>query len=106
MVVGVDVLSDGTGRVRLKETSGQGGYEPGTLIKNDARKLTAQEVQWFVDRMQESGFWELPKSDKQPENEIVLDGATWVVEGKNADQYQRRQESTLQSAATRCETSV
>ena len=87
VVVRVDVLSDGTGRVRVKETSGQGGYEPGKLIKNDASKLTAQDVQWFVDRMQESGFWELPPDEKQAENEIVLDGATWVVEGKKGDQY-------------------
>jgi hypothetical protein len=87
VVVRVDVLSNGTGLVRIKETSGQGGYEPGKLIKNEARKLTAQEAQWFVDRMQESGFWDLPSNDKQAENEIVLDAATWMVEGKKGDQY-------------------
>lgn len=87
MVVGVDVLPDGTGRVRVKETSGQGGYAPGKLIRNDARKLTAQEIQWFVARMQESGFWELPPDEKQAENEITLDGAMWVVEGKKGSKY-------------------
>ena len=87
VVVRVDVLSNGTGLVRIKETSGQGGYEPGKLIKNEARKLTAQEAQWFADRMQESGFWESPSNDKQAENEIVLDAATWIVEGKKGDQY-------------------
>ena len=87
VVVRVDVLSDGTGRVRIKETSGQGGYAPGKLIKNDGRKLTQQETQWFVDRMQESGFWDLPSNEKQAENEIILDGATWVVEGKKGGQY-------------------
>src|SRR5215467_6336125 len=50
VVVRVDVLPDGSGRVRIKETSGQGGYAPGKLIKNDARKLTEQETQWFVER--------------------------------------------------------
>ena len=87
VAVRVDVLSDGTGRVRIKETSGQGGYAPGKLIKNDGRKLTQQETQWFVDRMQESGFWDLPSNEKQAENEIILDGATWVVEGKKGGQY-------------------
>lgn len=87
VVVRIDVLPDGTGRVYIKETSGQGGYEPGKLIKNDARKLTAQQTQWFVDRMRESGFWELSSNERQAENEIVLDAATWVVEGKMGDQY-------------------
>lgn len=87
VVVRIDVLSDGTGRVYVKETSGQGGYEPGKLIKNDARKLTVKETQWFLDRMRESGFWELPLSEKQAENEIVLDAATWVVEGMTGEQY-------------------
>ena len=87
VVVRVDVLSNGTGLVCIKETSGKGGYAPGKLIKNDTRKLTAKEIQWFVDRMQESGFWELPSKDKPPENEIVLDAATWIVEGKKGDQY-------------------
>ena len=87
VVVSVDVLPDGSGRVRIKETSGQGGYAPGKLIKNDARKLTEQETQWFVERMRESGFWNLPSTEKQPENEITLDGATWVVEGKKDGEY-------------------
>ncbi len=87
VVVRIDVLPDGTGRLYIKETSGQGGYKPGKLIKNDARKLTTQETQWFVDRMRESGFWELPSNEKQAENEIVLDAATWVIEGKMGDQY-------------------
>ena len=37
--------------------------------------------------MRESGFWELPSNEKQAENEIVLDAATWVIEGKMGDQY-------------------
>ena len=65
----------------------QGGYAPGKLIKDDARKLNEQETKWFVDRMQESGFWDLPSNEKQADNEIVLDGATWVVEGKKGGQY-------------------
>ena len=40
-----------------------------------------------MDRMQESGFWDLPPDQKHEENEIVLDGAMWVVEGKKCDQY-------------------
>ena len=87
VVVRVDVLSDGTGRVRVKETGGQGGYKPGKLIKDDTRRLSKQEAQWFVDRMQESGFWELPPEEKENEKEIVLDGAFWVVEGKSGQQY-------------------
>jgi len=87
VVVRVDVLPDGSGRVRIKETSGQGGYAPGKLIKNDTRKLTELETQWFVERMRESGFWNLPSTEKQPENEITLDGATWVVEGKKGSEY-------------------
>ncbi len=87
VVVRVDVLSNGTGSVIIKETSGQGGYAPGKLIKNEARKLTSQETHWFVDRLQESGFWDLPSNEKEKENEIVLDGATWVIEARMADKY-------------------
>jgi hypothetical protein len=84
-VIRVEISADGTGLIRTKVSSGQGGYEPGHLIRDDVRKLTKRESQWFLDRLQETDFWNVPSDER--EDEIVLDGATWIFEGIKGDNY-------------------
>ena len=95
--VRLDVNPNGTSMLTTKTTSGQGGYEPGTLVVNKKRALTKEQTDWFLDRIAELGFWGLPAFEKPHEGigpngektvEIGLDGAQWILEGIKDGKYQ------------------
>lgn len=67
----------------FKELDGAGGYEPGKLIANKTRRLTADEWDKFIDLLQKTSYWQLPTESK----DFGLDGAQWVLEGKKDEQY-------------------
>lgn len=81
------VEGDGTGVLISKETKGQGGYEPGAVIRDAAKKLSKEKVQSVRWRLEECGFWKLPTRQQLPER-TGLDGAQWIVEACKGGHYQ------------------
>jgi hypothetical protein len=85
IAVRVDHLqSDGSWLLITKVASGAGGYSPGTLTTNTSRKLTAQEAQSLVSRVESGRFWNAPN----PVNDQTgTDGSQWIIEGVKAGRY-------------------
>jgi hypothetical protein len=88
--VRLDVGEDGTAVVTTKITSGQGGDEPRKLIVNKSHSLTKEQTAWFLDRIKETGFWDLPTYETTEDKvgptgektvEVHVDGAEWILEG-------------------------
>jgi hypothetical protein len=71
----VDPLGGGT--VYATKNSGQGGYEPGTVMEAREIPINATEVAQFQKRLSEIDFWNLKRFD---ENIFGLDGARWIME--------------------------
>jgi hypothetical protein len=94
--VRLEISHDGTGVLTTKATSGRGGYKPGNLVTNKTRALTKEQATWFLDRIEEVGFWSLPVYEKPHKGvgpngestvEVNLDGAQWILEGIKDGQY-------------------
>jgi hypothetical protein len=78
------VKPDGTGLLTTKMTSGQGGHEPGRLIRIRIARSSQQQTQWFLDRIEEANFWKLPSRE---ELGVALDGAQWIFEALKDGKY-------------------
>jgi hypothetical protein len=78
------VKPDGTGFLTTKMTSGQGGYEPGRLIRNRVAHSSEKQTQWFLDRIEEANYWSLPSHE---ESGVALDGAQWIFEAIKGGKY-------------------
>lgn len=83
----LDVKPDGSSLLTTKISSGQGGYEPGRLIRNSIRKLSKEQTERFLARIEELQFWSLPTKEAEEPNVINLDGAEWVLEGTKDGDY-------------------
>jgi hypothetical protein len=69
--------------ISVKQTDGQGGYEPGTLITNQTRPLTSDEWDHFISLLDRSCYWQL-----QAElDDSGCDGAQWILEGVKEGRY-------------------
>jgi hypothetical protein len=64
---------------------GTGGHNPGHLIQNDATTLTKQPTDWFLEKIEENGFWKLASRDPSPGGN---DGSQWIIEGVRNGNYQ------------------
>lgn len=62
----------------FKELNGAGGYEPGKLIVDQSRQLTADEWEKFLTLLNRASFWQLPADSNDSGN----DGAQWILEGR------------------------
>lgn len=60
-----------------KEAAGQGGYEPGKLIRNRTVRLSNEQAAWFRREVEELGLWKLPTKQTAATG---LDGAEWIIE--------------------------
>jgi hypothetical protein len=69
--------------LNVKELSGAGGYEPGTLITNRTRQLTNPEWDYFVNLLERSCYWQLAAEA----DESGFDGAQWILEGTKGGRY-------------------
>jgi len=96
IAIRIDINNDGTSRLTTKVSDGKGGYEQGKLIVNRKRRLTKEQTSWFLDRVKELGFWDLPAYEKQTEETgpngertviVTLDGAQWIFEGIKDKKY-------------------
>jgi hypothetical protein len=82
----LDVASDGSGVLAVKVLSGQGGYDPGKLIENREVRIEKLRVKRFLELLGAARFWDLPSEEKDP-NEVVVDGAQWIIEGTGGGHY-------------------
>ncbi len=70
---------------RVVRLSGQGGYEPGQIERDEQFAVTTQQWNEFTDLLQRSSFWQMPTDED--EDEPGLDGAQWILEGQHAGKY-------------------
>jgi hypothetical protein len=87
IAVRVEVNADGTGTVFMKETSGQGGYGMGKLIRSRTIAINAEAMKGVLEEIEKSNFWNEPFEEKQNEDVIQLDGAEWTFEGAKDGKY-------------------
>jgi len=87
--------ASGSGWMHVRMTSGQGGYEPGRIIRWGVSWLTKAKTQSLLEALAAVDFWNLPTlagTDQTPPGPdgrvaIGLDGAQWIVEGVKNGQY-------------------
>jgi hypothetical protein len=79
----VRLVKTSTWQLVAKQTDGQGGYEPGTVSREEHRVLTHSEGEELEARLEKLGFWELPSQRQR----FGRDGARWVLEAAQADRY-------------------
>jgi hypothetical protein len=70
-------------RVVCKRSDGWGGYAAGELVAVAEHDLTVLEVQQFLNKFDQCGFWDLPSYEKCDS----CDGTQAVVEGVNRGRY-------------------
>lgn len=80
------INSDGTSKLITKNTSGQGGFEPGTLMTNKTTQIDQKETEILHAALTLAKFWELPVSET---GEIGFDGSQWIIEGVKDGKYHR-----------------
>ena len=84
VAVRVNVNRDGSAVLTTKVANGAGGYGPGVLIVNTSRKLTGEEEEKFLSRVNSVGFWSAPNP---VDDQTGTDGSQWVIEGVKASKY-------------------
>ena len=92
IAVRLDIKADGTGVLTTKMTSQKGGVEPGTLIENNTKPVTAEQTQAFLKKIEQVQFWSLTAETHDPTeppglNQNIADGADWIIEGVHAGKY-------------------
>lgn len=65
--------------------SGAGGYEPGRVVQRVRRELTEDEWRRVTHALQRISFWQM--SANPPTEEIGVDGAQWIIEGRSASYH-------------------
>jgi hypothetical protein len=93
--VRLDVQQDGSSLLTTKMSDAPGGYNPGKLVVNDTRRITADETTLALHQIERLDFWNLPSFEKAetvgPNGERItrkqLDGAQWIVEGVKGGAY-------------------
>jgi len=83
IAVRVVLHKDGSGELTTKQTSGAGGYSAGSLVLNETRKLSADEIARFNNALQQSDFWRMRSLEKRQ----MTDGADWIFEGVKEKDY-------------------
>ncbi len=76
--------SDNKYFIVTKRLSGMGGYGFGYLNVEQTRSLTETEWHNFVNRLNQSSYWEIPSTIDEP---MPMDGAAWMLEGLRGGNY-------------------
>jgi hypothetical protein len=87
IAVRIVVRSSGSGWIRVRMTSGQGGSEPRRIIRYGVSWLTRRKTQSFLAALQSADFWNL---DTLPAGNGGIGGpggAEWIVEGVQNGHY-------------------
>jgi hypothetical protein len=85
VVYRINIQKDGSAFLRVKTTSGAGGYEPGRMVVNKRKSLTSSNVGYLLSAMKELEFWSLPTNARSGSG---LDGSDWILEGVRNGKYQ------------------
>lgn len=83
MVFRLTIGPDGTSELLTKKTDGEGGYEPGKLMKKITMPIDAKDTGILLAALEKVNFWNLP-SQKTGQG---FDGAQWVLEGVTNGKY-------------------
>ena len=65
------------------ELTGAGGYEPGTIANQIEKQLTPDHWHTLLQGIEKLNFWALPTQEPSS----GLDGAQWIIEGRDGSQY-------------------
>jgi len=74
--------SEKESKIYLKTTSGLGGYEPGSIVKNENRLLSDKEIKTIIEDLDSLQFWQMAY-----EKCLMMDGAEWILEARNENRY-------------------
>ena len=77
-------MSNGKAKLFATELSGQGGYEPGPVFRQNVINLSIEQFSQIERGINNHGFWQLTEPTQN--NAVVLDGAEWIIEGAT-DKY-------------------
>lgn len=77
------IRDDGRGILIVKNTDGQGGYEPGRLVGNQTIILDQARVNEIQDQFKKLNFWSLPAMAGVQGR----DGSRWIIEGVEEGRY-------------------
>ena len=69
--------------INVKQTDGQGGYEPGRVITDKTHQLTDAEWDHFISLLDRSCYWQLQTEI----DDSGFDGARWILEGVREGRY-------------------
>jgi hypothetical protein len=81
--ISIRIWSDGDKKMLSVKQLSKRIEEPPKLMLNQARSLTPEEWTTFVERLNESCFWEMPARL----DVLAEDGAMWVLEGVREAYY-------------------
>lgn len=66
------------------ELSGAGGYNPGSILKQIHKSLSADQWQTLISAIEACKYWSQPSGE---DNNIGADGAQWIVEARRGHAY-------------------
>ena len=82
VAVRVDLIGD-VATLSAVALDGEGGYEPGVVVKRVERKLSREEWKAITTGLDSIAFWNLPARI----HDVGLDGAEWILEGRRGTRY-------------------
>lgn len=82
-VVRIEV-TEGRGRVRVRQLRGASSFKPGELDIEATRNLDSAEVLALRNQVQASNFWNIPQGEH---SRFGCEGTQWVLEGRRRDGY-------------------
>src|ERR1700683_2387680 len=86
VAVRLELRPDGSAILTIQTTDGAGGYAPGRLIENRERTISAEQMKWFLQRVDELKYWNLPTEEPRGKS-LGLDGAQWILEASRSGRY-------------------
>lgn len=85
IVIGIENTNNKI-KIYRKELAGDGTEEPAKIINDKSKELTVKEWTDIVSAINSIDFWNLP-STNIPDGIIQMDGAQWILEGKELGKY-------------------
>lgn len=76
--------NNGNISIHWKVSDGAGGYEPGKIITNKSKELSAKDWGKIENKINLIKFWSLPTAEKEL---LGTDGSQWILEGKTLGKY-------------------
>lgn len=83
VMVRVDVAPNGVMQLTAKQLSGQGGYDPGRLVKRTVRNLTGDEAAKLNAAILASSVFDSPETNCRG----GADGSRWIFEANDHGRY-------------------